>query len=291
MEFKKSKRIESLKDQIRKTQQHIMSAGAYFTSEQRLVIASEARDCLTLNSSSCSEASRDAERSLPVELKEAVNKIMNFQSKCTADWYKSTLVPEAAAYASVSRIQEGAALECIAVCSITAALTILQLGLNESTEFPSDCVADNGGPNPSLRTKSHAKKITKNTALGWASFVTKQDLKHGLQGLNNKAIDRAVETAAGDPVSIPNLPLFKSLSMCLSGSATGDMVFNPNLPFKSLSLCLSDYAHGFDLAASLYFPLNKKNMTNLARISPGGLNRVQVETVAGAYTEARSCDF
>ena len=266
MEFKKSKRIASLKDQIRKTQQHIASAGAYFTSEQRVIISSEARDCLaSLSFPSYNKASRDYNE-LPAELKEAVNKIMNFQSTCTADWYNRTLVPEAAAFAHVSRDQEGAALECIAVCSITAALTILQLGLNESTEFSYNCLPNYGGPkpNPSLRTKSHAEKITRNTAIGWASFVTKQNLRHGLQGLNNKAIDRAVESG-------------------------GDMVFNPRVPFKSLSMCLSDYAHGFDLAAGLYFPM--KSMRNLSTISLGGLNRVQIETVAGAYTKARSCDF
>ena len=266
MKFNNSKRIELLKEQVKRTMQHIASVGAYLTSEQRVIIATEARNCLGFASSSQLEANPDADTKLPNELKADVHKIMNFQSKCTADWYKDSLVPHAASYARVQALvdQEGAAMECIGVCAITAALTILQLGIYESAEFPVISTEEETGPKLSLRAMSYSEKITRNSATGWAPFVMKKDLRFRKTDGYGKIINRAVETA-------------------------GERFFLEKVPFKSLSVGLGDYVHAFELAATLYVPM--KEIANFSRISPGGLNRVQVETIAAAYTESRKCDF
>lgn len=265
MKFGNSKRVGFLKEQISKIKDHLASSGSYFTPEQRIIIASEASNCLGFVSSSRQlEADPNTNAELPNELKKAVHKIMNFQSECTADWYKK-LVSYAASYAGVSTLdeQEGAAMECIGVCATSAALVILQLGLNESTEFSKASTEHPVSLQHKFRARNFSEKITRNSATGWAPFVIKKDLTSGMTGIF-QITGRGIATA-------------------------GDKAFSGTLPFKSLSIVLGEYNHACELAAALYVPL--KEVKNFSIQTPGGLNRVQVESVAAAYTGSRACDF
>ena len=268
-----SVRLRELEEQARRSAAHLAQPGAYFSGEQRANLAREARACL---------GSHRPSFKLPPDLAKAVHLIVNFQSKCTAEWYRTSLVPAAVAWWKAEEGDgallyesdddcEGIALEIVGICCIAVAVALLELGMaardhGNINDLEVDQHHDHqGGPHKALRATVSAKQITRTPSTGWAPYI---------DGL------AAVKPDLAEPA--------KSTVEALAALAGEEIAFMNRIPFKSLSMSIGDHAHCFDLKKSLY--LLPRDMMDFSK-GRKGLNRCQMETVAAAYTAGRQCDF
>ncbi len=288
-------RAEQLDQFVRSAQSVIGVGGAYFTAEQRCMIANEAASCLgcalcagldaeCTSEDTCAPIVSDLAKALekalagvksPIvdkRLLRAIRAVANLQSKLSAPYYLKHFVPPAASlwsnFGSLEALHlddmEGAAMECLAVIVIAISVATLQLGLGKpvpSFELvqPVDAL---GFRQPELRA-SAVKPLSRTKYNGWAPY-----LKGKLQaeGIAATAVERAMSTG-------------------------GSMAFSDMLPIKSLSAGnLLDYGFCLKLMAVLYLPAESfMDLGWMAKNRP--LNRAQVECVAEAYSEGRSCFF
>ena len=198
----------------------------------------------------------------------AIRAVANLQSKLSAPYYLKHFVPPAASlwsnFGSLEALHlddmEGAAMECLAVIVIAISVATLQLGLGKPV--PSFELEALGVRQPELRA-SAVKPLSRTKYNGWAPYL-KGKLK--AEGIAAAAIDASKATG-------------------------GSTAFSDMLPIKSLSAGnLLDYGFCLKLMAVLYLPADSfMDLGWMAKNRP--LNRAQVECVAEAYSEGRSCFF
>ena len=288
-------RAEQLDQFVRSAQSVIGVGGAYFTAEQRCMIANEAASCLgcalcagldaeCTSADTCAPIVNDLAKALekalagvksPIvdkRLLRAIRAVANLQSKLSAPYYLKHFVPPAASlwsnFGSLEALHlddmEGAAMECLAVIVIAISVATLQLGLGKPVPTfelvqPVEAL---GFRQPELRA-SAVKPLSRTKYNGWAPYL-KGRLK--AEGIAAAAVDAAKTTG-------------------------GSSAFSEMLPIKSLSAGnLLDYGFCLKLMAVLYLPADSfMDLGWMAKNRP--LNRAQVECVAEAYSEGRSCFF
>lgn len=202
--------------------------------------------------------------------------IVRFQSRATAQWFSTILVPAARSASSQGRLApdpldtDGPAIEIISVVSMAVALSVLEAGLACVQTIPveSDTTAAlpaTMGTDTALRAfdalKEKGLSVTRQRSIGWAAYVCR---------------------ANGKVLSSP------SSSSPASSSASGGLAFSSELPFKSLSLSFGEFRHASLMMEQLYLTPRKFMDVTAGRKH---LNRPDMETLSVHYTSERSCDF
>ena len=161
-------------------------------------------------------------------------------------------------------------MELLAVTVFAVAVRTLDAGLGRKTDTFMPVTPGSPAARQLVQTDcrgTNVAKLSRTSYLGWAPYVSKGNLTRSASRPAPKA---AVESAQ---------------------RTAGSMAFDAMLPIKSLSAGnLLDYGFCLKLMAVLYLPADSfMDLGWMAKNRP--LNRAQVECVAEAYSEGRSCFF
>lgn len=204
--------------------------------------------------------------------------IVRFQSRATAHWFSTILVPAARSASAQGHLApdpldtDGPAIEIISVVSMAVALSVLEAGLacvQTTPPVESDTTAAPAatGSDVTLRAfdalKERGLSVTRQRSIGWAAYVCRA---------NGKALSS---------------PSSSSPSSTASSSAVG-LAFSSKLPFKSLSLSFGEFRHASLMMEQLYLTPREFMDVTAGRKH---LNRPDMETLSMHYTLERSCDF